>query len=683
MVEKCRQCGFPSAGPGEFCCYGCELAYGLKASGEDDGGGLRTRVLIAVFFAMNLMAVSMFLYSEDVYGPASDSGMLALRTVFRWASALLATPVVFIVGLPMARRALAELCRGRMGVDLLVSGGAFAAWAYSLAVLPGGTRGLYFDAACVTLILVSFGRYLEASSRSAAASTLAARLNLEPAPAYRLGSNGCWEKVALADIRAGNRLRVSPGSAIPVDGLVTSEVAEVDEAFLTGEPDLKSVARGEPVMAGATVGNGALEIKATGDARSSSMALYEEVLRRAASERSAVEGLADRVAACLAPIMFVVSLATFVAWMIAGDVDKALSAALAVVVVACPCSFGLATPIAIRAAIGRALRNGVYFRGGSCVERLASVRAAALDKTGTVTSERRRVDSFEGLRAGTDVDRVIARVAAVEQGINHPLSPALLEFAKERGLVVPAATEVEVIPGVGLHATVEGVSVAVGGKALLERSGLSDAPDLERPGSVAVVEDGAVVAVIRTTETLRSGACAAVDELARLGLHVELVSGDAVEATASVAEELGISGRAECKPESKLAYVEQLQSRYGPVVMVGDGLNDGPALARASVGVALDRGSDMARAVSPLGLAGNDLRLLPWALRLSRKTMRIIRQNFTWALAYNSVCVALAASGHLNPMIAALAMLGSSITVLLNSLRVGRFPAFGQQELPT
>jgi len=668
MVRECKQCGLPAKPGTDTCCYGCELVYELRSSADGEAGSARARVAVCIFFAMNLMAVSTLLYSEDLYALELDHGMLALRTVFRWASAVFATPVLAILGVPMARRAARMLRSGTIGTELLAVTAAVAAYGYSVvSLLRGGA--VHFDVACMTLLLIAVGRYLEASSRSRAAAVVGKRFGAQARPTLRLGPRGRWESVAPAELVVGDRCRIAAGESVPVDGRVVEGRALVDRAIVTGESAPCAVVPGDRVLAGFVVAGAPLEIVATADVGGSTLALLDAMLRSARAARAPIERLADRFAAVLVPSMLGIAVATFAWWAHRGSTEQGVLAAVAVLVVACPCSFGIATPLALWTALARAARGGVLLRSAADLERLAAVRAVVFDKTGTLTHPSRAVSSVDAADAG-----ILARVAAVEAAVRHPLADALAHLARDRGADLGEARDVRVLDGLGVRGRVDGRIVEVGGAKLAESLGLEIGEHDRAPGMVLVIEDGRIVARIATQENVRADARHAVDRLRALGLHVEMSTGDAAAAATRLGEELGLEVRAGCTPAEKLERIETLERKIGPTLMVGDGVNDGPALSRAAIGASVSGATSLARAVAAVNVLGDDLGLLAWSVELSRRALLVVRQNLAWAVGYNAGCVVLAASGYLPPVVAAVAMLASSATVVLNSLRLARIP---------
>jgi heavy metal translocating P-type ATPase len=665
MNADCLHCGLPCRKDREFCCYGCEFVHGLSADAVAEGESTRSKVAICAFFAMNLMAVSVLSYADEFQDAAAEPGMAALRTAFRWASAIFATPIVLILGLPMLKSAVDELRGGRATAALRLTRAAGSAFAFSWTSLLSGNGALYFDAACMTLVLVGTGRAIEASARARAMDSVRVVGAAGDATVLRRNADGEFEAVGLDLVRRGDRLRIPAGGSSPVDAVVAGGTAFVDSSIVTGESEPSAAAPGSRLTAGAIVLGGALDVDATTSADASTVAELETVVRRAQRQRAPIERAADRMAAVLVPAMLIVAVGAAIAGWRAGDAVGGMSAAIAVLIVACPCTFGIATPLAMAAALSRAAGAGIVVRSAAAVERLARVRAVVFDKTGTLTSLIPGVTT-EGL---TDED--LAAVLACESAVKHPLADAIRNGLDGRSLPSYRAVDARVEPEGGVSATVGGRRYVVGSAALAARFGIEPARS-SRPGDVLVIRDGAAVGSIEVDEHLREGAAETVRRLHELGLHVELLTGDGGVRAGRIATALGLDHLSESTPFEKLARIETLEEEVGPTLMVGDGTNDGPALARASLGMTLAPTSELARSVAPVLVPRARLASVPQIIVLARRAMRTVYANLGWALAYNLVCVAFAATGRLTPLAAAVAMLVSSATVIVNSLSLLR-----------
>jgi heavy metal translocating P-type ATPase len=666
MNADCLHCGLPCPQHREYCCYGCEFVHGLSVDAALEGESTRSRVAICAFFTMNLMAVSVLTYADEFQDAAEEPGMAALRTAFRWASALFATPIVAILGVPMARSAVDGLRQGRATAELLITLAAASAYLYSWASLVTGTGAIYFDAACMTLVLMGAGRAIEATARARAMEAVGVVGRNSDRTVLRLGLDGAFARVDAEQVRRGDVLRIPAGGSSPVDATISAGTAFVDASIVTGEAQPFTAIKGMYLPAGAVVLGASLDVEAVAAADRSTTADLESAVRRAQRERAPVERAADRMAAILVPSMLLVAIATALRGWHAGDVAGGFAAAVAVLIVACPCTFGIATPLAMAAAVSRAARAGIVVRSAAAVERLARIRAVVFDKTGTLTSLVPNV-TVSGVS-----DDDLAAVLACESAVHHPIADALEQEALSRNLAMRRADDVRVEPEGGVSGVVEGRRIFVGGAALARRLGAIGEQVTEKNGEIFVLRDRQVIGTLRIEERLRDGATQAVRRLHDLHLHAEVLTGDGEPRAAEVAGRVGLDFRSGSTPAEKLARIETLEREVGPTLMVGDGTNDGPALARASLGMTIAPTSELAKSIAPIYVPQANIESVPEMITLAKRALRVVHTNLAWAVAYNLVCVVLAASGRLSPLAAALAMLLSSATVIANSLRVLR-----------
>jgi len=704
--RACDHCGLP-LGPrpldGEvegqalrFCCAGCWLAMQVTRARGDAGGAaaILVRLGLAVFFAMNVMMLSAPSYVPHVYGDGAAAVDGPLFAPLRWLAALFSLPVLFLLGGPVARSALAGVRARRPGSDALIAIGVLAAYALSWANLLQDRTAVYFDTGAVLLVLVTLGRYLEARARADAAAAVRSDLSAVAATA-RVARDGGWQDVASADVRPGDLLEVRPGGAIPTDGVVVDGRAGVDESMLTGEHRLVVKEIGADVAGGTCSVDGTLRIRATAPAGESAAARIAALLAAAQRERSRAERVADAAAAVLTPAMIAVALAAGAWWSARAGIDRGTLVAISVLVVACPCALGIATPVAMWVALQAAARRGVVVRSALVLERLAAVRAVLFDKTGTVTDPTPRVTGVD-VAPGNDIrpDDLLARCAALEAGIPHPLARAIVRAAGERGLAPLAdeARDVRIVPGRGVEGRVGDRRIAAGSERLAEeraapaaRAALADwaTASASRPGraaesAVLVLEDGRFLGAIRLSEAIRPEAGDAVAALRSSGASVGLLTGD-LSADAVAPEPFRHAEVAfGLAPEAKVARIAQLRAERGrtaaagAIAMVGDGINDAPALAAADVGIAVSGASDLARLTADVAVLGGDLRAVPWLLAHARRARAVARENLAWAFGYNAVAVALAAAGSLTPLVASLAMIASSAAVVANARRLAR-----------
>ncbi len=583
-------------------------------------------------------------------------------------------------------------------MNTLVALGAGAATAYSLfaTFAPGVllARGVnadaYYEAAIFIVALVLGGNTLEARARARTSLALRKLAALQPKTA-RVARDGEEVDVPLADVVRGDRVVVRPGERVPVDGTVESGASAIDESMLTGEPIPVEKHPGDRVFGGTLNGRGALRLSATEVGERSALANILRLIRAAQGSRAPIQKLADRVSSIFVPIILSLAIATFVAWVLVDEsaIFGGASAAIAVLVIACPCAVGLAIPTAVMVATGRGAEHGVLVKGGEPLQRLAEVTAVVLDKTGTVTEGRPRVTDVLVLDSSTTREAILGDVRALEATSEHPLAEALIEAARDAGAPEPKATRFESRTGLGVVGEVEGREVAIGNEALMRAVG-ADVAAAREPGTslagegkttVFIAVNGAVKAVLGITDPIKPGAALAVRRMKALGLEVVLLSGDTREAVELVGRRVGISRVvAGVLPEGKVQKVAELEEAGHVVAMVGDGINDAPALARADVGIAIGTGADVTVEAADITLVRGDLASAAYAIELARATMRVMRQNLFLAFFYNVLAVPVAAGVLypvwgilLSPALASGAMALSSTSVVTNSLRLARF----------
>jgi cation-transporting ATPase V len=599
-----------------------------------------------------------------------------------WAQLALATPVQFVVGWPFLREAARRARRLSANMDTLIAIGTLAAYTFSLVELLRGGRDLYFETAALLIAFLVLGRYFEVRAKRRAGTAIRALLELGAKEA-RVLREGTEVMVPADQVRAGDLLRVRPGEKIPTDGEVVDGSSAVDESMLTGESVPVDKAVGAAV-AGATVNtSGVLTVRATAVGPDTALARIVSLVSAAQAGKGQAQRLADRISAVFVPAVIVIALATFTGWwLLAGDPVSGLVAAVAVLIVACPCALGLATPVAIMVGTGRGASLGILIKGVEVLERTRTITTVVFDKTGTLTrGDMALTDTEPG--AGTDRAELLRRAGAVEADSEHPIGQAIAAAARERHRVLPAVTGFQSVAGHGVRADVEGATVWVGRRKMAAEAGLalSDeltraAERLEEQGRTAVLAgwDGQVRGVLAVADTLKDGAADAVAELHRMGLQVAMITGDNARTAAAIAQRVGIDTvLAEVLPADKQTEVTRLQAAGEVVAMVGDGVNDAPALVAADLGIAIGTGTDVAIESSDLTLMRGDLAGVPTAIRLSRRTYRTILQNLGWAFGYNVALIPLAALGLLNPIFAGAAMGFSSVSVVANSLRLLRF----------
>ena len=649
----CRHCGLPCGGADPFCCFGCEIAAEIGRDADAQHTHTRAALTFSVLLFMSLMMVSLFLYAEDVYELDASGGMGTVRDVFRIAAGVLATPVVVLLGLPLLRRALRAVASGALSMDLLLASGAFAAYGLSVYGLATGRSELYFDTACAALVLTTLGRYLEARARSTASAVIAPALRSAAEPVQVDDGAGGWRPIAPAQIRPGMRLRVDDEQVLPVDARAVDGPVEVNLAIVTGESRPVEVAAGDSVPAGAVPCSGALLCIAERAARQSTLARLGELVRSLRETRAPTQRIADRFAAVLVPAVWVLALGSLAYWASVDSIDRGVVVGLAVVLAACPCTYGVATPLAMWLALRTALRYGALVRDASALEQLAGVRKVVFDKTGTLTEAALAVQRIETTGGATERD-ALALARGLEGASRHPVARALVREAERREIAPADIRERRVQPGRGV--------------AGVDRDGREVRIGAARAGASVELSRGAVVvARFWIDEQLRPEARAAVDALRDSGVDVAMATGDRRDRAQRIADALGIPSTSEQSAEDKARAV----SGAGDVAMVGDGVNDAPAFVGAGPSFAVAEATGLARGVASVTLLRADLRLVPWTLAFAREVRRRVRANLAWATIYNVVFVALAAGGLLRPVWAAVAMITSSIFVVGRTLRIG------------
>jgi heavy metal translocating P-type ATPase len=618
------------------------------------------------------------------------AGVLVLSTRYmhepwaRWGAFALATPVQFWAGLPFLEQAVLRARSRQASMDTLIAIGTLAAFAFSAyQVLFGPSHTAhYFDTSALVIAFLLLGRYFEARAKGRASRALRALLEFGAKQAHVVVA-GEERTVPVEEVARGDVLRVRPGEKVPVDGEVIDGESAVDESMLTGESVPVDKGPGDRV-AGATVNtNGVLTVRATAVGADTALAQIVRLVEEAQGTKAPVQRLADRISGIFVPAVLATAVVTLAGWALAaGDVTQGVVAAVAVLIIACPCALGLATPTAIMVGTGRGASLGILIKGGEVLERSKRIDTVVFDKTGTLTrGEMVLTDVVPS--SGVAEATLLARVAGAEQGSEHPVGRAIVDGVRRRGVSVPAARMFRSVAGHGVRAIADGVEVLVGRGQLLatEDVAIGDelvevAARLEGAGRTAVYAawDGAARGVLAVADTLKDDAAAVVSDLHSMGVDVAMITGDNRRTAEAVAAELGITTvLAEVLPQDKAEEVRRLQDAGRVVAMVGDGVNDAPALARADLGIALGSGTDVAIESSDITLLSSDLRGVATAIRLSRRTFRTIVQNLGWAFGYNVALIPAAALGLLNPILAGAAMAFSSVSVVTNSLRLFRF----------
>ncbi len=694
----------PAAAEDIYCCFGCRIAHGISEE-RSHGGFVRGTVVrlgLAVFFSMNLMAFTMVSWSPDIYGPASEPSANRLLEVFRWLSMLLSLPVLLLLGIPLLQNAVSSLRQRIYSTDLLIALGVTAAYVVSAWNVVQGSGAVYFEVGATVLVMVTFGRWFEAVGRQKATESLDALSALLPATAQRIGADD-MEEIQSAQISPGDRLLIRPGERIPTDGRLLTGSTTVDEQIFTGESTPVGKSYGDTVLGGTVNLDGCVSIETTSAFRGGSFGRLLTLLQQARLSRGHYQLLADRIASGFLPLIVTVA-GLALLWHRGSGIGAAIQHSLSVLLIACPCALGLATPLAVWTALSTAVRHQVLFRSGEAIERLADIKAICFDKTGTLTTGMPQVRRTCVLNAQCECE-VLRQASELAGSSTHPFSQAIYRYASSRldphGRPNDSLTEIRAVPGRGVEALrsdrtrirMGSVEYAFADASFTPRRRMLLArilatADQDAASVVAFSVGDQPVAVFVLAETLRPDAALALRQCADLRLHLAVLTGDRASQAEQLRENLLMSDAAnqtaagqrvdpmlltvesELAPGQKVERLLRLRGRLGSVAMVGDGINDAPALAASDAGIAMGCGADVSRESAQVCLLISELNRIPWAVRLARRTRSVIRQNLIWAFGYNAIGVAFAAAGFLNPVIAAALMIVSSLLVIANSLRL-------------
>ncbi len=685
--------------PGDCPKCGMALEPAAATAGADDGEHAELRDMTRRFWIGVALALPVFLLAMSHLIPALGRQPWVNGQISRWTQFALAVPVVGWAGWPLLQRGGHSLVTRRLNMFTLIVIGVGAAFLFSAVAMlfpqlfpptmrHDGKMPIYFEAAAVIIVLVLLGQVLELRARSRTGSAIKALLNLAP-PTARKVSPGGDQEVPLDQVQVGDLLRVVPGDKVPVDGAVTEGHSNVEESMLTGEPLPVEKMVGDKVTGGTVNGPGSFVMRAERIGSDTLLGQIVAMVAEAQRSRAPIQGLADKVAGVFVPVVLLLSVATFVVWMSLGPEPRLAHAvvnAVAVLIIACPCALGLATPMSIMVGVGRGAREGVLMKNAEALERLEKITTLVVDKTGTLTEGKPRlVDVLP--QGGFDANELLRLAAALEQNSEHPLAAAIVQGVRERGLDAAAAQDFRSVTAGGVAGNVAGRAVLIGKPDLLRHEGItglepleSSAARLEEAGKTVMFVgiDGKPAGILAVADPIKPTTAEAVRELHALGLKIVMLTGDNRRTAAVVAGQLGLDAfEAEIEPAGKVAYLKKLGAAGQHVAMAGDGINDAPALSEAEVGIAMGTGTDVAMQSAGITLVSGDLRGIVKAVRLSRASMRNIRQNLLFAFLYNALGIPVAAGVLypfcgllLSPMIAGAAMSLSSVSVITNALRL-------------
>ncbi|MCY8986806.1 copper-exporting P-type ATPase CopA [Bacillus atrophaeus] len=605
-----------------------------------------------------------------------------------WMQFALATPVQFVIGWPFYTGAYKALRNKSANMDVLVALGTIAAYVYSLYLTiqslgaHGHTDGLYYETSAILLTLILLGKRFEAKAKGRSSDAIKKLMKLQ-AKTATVVRDGQEQVIPIEDVMTGDLVYVKPGERIPVDGEVTEGRSAVDESMITGESIPVDKSPGDSVTGATMNANGFLKIKAVNVGKDTALSQIIRVVEEAQGSKAPIQRLADQISGIFVPIVLGIAVITFLIWYFwaaPGDVGEAISKLIAVLVIACPCALGLATPTSIMAGSGRSAEFGILFKGGEHLEKTHRLDTIVLDKTGTVTNGK-PVLTDAVAADGFEETELLRLAAAAETGSEHPLGEAIATGVKEKGIDIPKLTRFEAKIGAGVSAEAAGKTILVGSRRLMESEGvqhealLSQMSALEGEGKTVMLVsvDGEPAGLIAVADTIKETSREAVKRLMSMGLEVIMMTGDNRKTAEAIAKEAGITRViAEVRPEQKAEEISRLQQTGSRVAMVGDGINDAPALATADIGMAIGTGTDIAMETADITLIRGDLNSIADAIRMSRLTMKNIKQNLFWALGYNTLGIPIAAFGFLAPWVAGAAMAFSSVSVVLNALRLQR-----------
>jgi Cu2+-exporting ATPase/Cu+-exporting ATPase len=683
-AKECYQCKIPITGKplrykveGEyqdFCCFGCYLIY--KTTGMRGEEGTAVAFLgkfgFGYFFAMLVFMLSTYMYGAHL--TPDDPEAQAFVGFIKYIILILATPVMLLLGVPILRNAFTG-GRINLNTDTLIVLGSFSAYFLSVYSVFTNKPSIYFETATMILVLMTFGRYIETSSRAKASNFMKELLKLSPEKAVVI-RNGKEEEINRDDIKVGDVVKIVPGEKIPADGVIIEGKGHVDESLLTGEskPVLKAV--GNELYTGTTSIDGAFKIKVNKPAEDWTLNRFIQIMKEIRATKAPINRIADTIAYYFLPVIITIAFSAGIYWYIQEGFEKALIVFMSVLLISCPCAFSIGAPLALWVGLGEAMREGIIIKGADVLEKLSTVKTVFFDKTGTVTDRNMVVSYVKALD-----ENVVKLACCLERNSEHPLAKSFVSYCAQKGFITDCNVEdFKVHFGYGVEGVVDGVHVYIGSRSYMEKLGFGIPDELkeaekeaEEKGEIPVfiAADQRVSGIVVFSQNIRKEAPKVFEVLKKIKIKVGVLTGDTPYFAKILKDKLGIEDvRAGLLPQDKLKAIDEEKKKGRTVAMVGDGINDAPALTRADIGVAMGCGTDLTRESANISLLSDDLRKVPLAILLAKKVRKVIYTNMFWAFIYNVIGIGLAVAGKLNPMFAALAMVLSSAFVIANSVRV-------------
>lgn len=680
-AESCYQCGLllprrPLRRKNlSYCCYGCVLAHEITGEKGEEGEALwiLARLGLGAFFAMNVMMLS---YADYFY-PFEEG----VTSTINYIMFVLSTPVMVLLGIPILRNSTSGISELSLNMDTLIVIGTFSAYVLSAISTFKAQGRVYFDTASMILVLVTLGRFLEANSKAQASNAIKELLELSPKN-VTIVRDGFEEKVLSESVKKGDTVKVIPGESFAVDGEVIEGQSSVNESMLTGESKPVFKEKGSQVFSGTVNIDGVIKYKVTHVGEKRILSLLVKLLEEARNSRAPIERLSDRISAIFIPMVIIISALTFTFWSFKSGINSGLMNFLSVLLISCPCALGIAAPMAIWVALGRAAKEGVLVRTGETLEKFSRIKRIFFDKTGTITKGILELSSIYVNRdPGIRESDFMNIVSSLESLSEHPLGKSMVKFSSKNGYSSLPVTEFKAHPGLGVQGKINVKTIYIGSITFMKRMGLKlsetiidERVILESQGKTVVFcgWEEEVKGILAFSEEIREETNHVISSLKDLNIDVFIITGDNEYAAQAISRTLSVGIKCNLLPEDKVSEIKSFKDKSGLTAMVGDGINDAPALNAADVGIALGCGTDITRESADISLLADDLRKIPWVLQLARQTQKKIKENLFWAFFYNIIGIGFAASGVLKPIVAAMAMILSSVFVLWNSLRLQR-----------